>query len=133
MATQSKLMQERYGIRPDADKRRRVFVIALGSALLITFLIWSASSIIATGYNFKTQTLGYTIVSKQQALVRYHIEAPVAVDLEAHCGIQVLNESFAVVGYREITVPPQFKGDLETLVNTSELGVTGSLDKCWFK
>ncbi len=133
MTNQSKLMQERYGVRPDAEKRRRVFVISFGSALLVAFLFWAASSIIATSYNFKTQTLGYTIISKQQALVRFHVEAPMAVDMDAHCSIQVLNESYAVVGYREITLPPQFKGDLETLVNTSELGVTGSLDKCWFK
>ncbi len=133
MTNQSKLMQERYGIRPDADKRRRVFVITLGSALLVAFLIWAVSAIIATGDNIKTQTLGYTIVSEQQALVRYHVEAPQGVDKDAHCSIQVLNDSYAVVGYREITLPPQVNGDFETLVNTSQLGVTGSLDKCWFK
>lgn len=133
MSDQSKLMQERYGIKPNSAERKRRNVIALGTTLLVLFLVWAGYAVLADGYNFKTQTLGYEIVSPKQAVVRSHVEAPMAVDADGTCAIQILNESYAVVGYREVTVPPQFKGDLETKVNTTELGVTGSLDKCWFK
>ncbi len=133
MTNQSKLMQDRYGTKPHSEKRRRLIVIALGSALLLLFLIWAISSITASETGFKTQTLGYTIVFDQQATIRVHVESPQGIDRPATCAVQVLNEGYAVVGYREITLPAKFSGDIEIKVNTSKLGVSGSLDKCWFK
>jgi len=49
----------------------------------------------------------------------------------AVCAIQVLNTSFAVVGYKELEISQS--GEYETLVNTTEPGVTGLVDKCWLK
>jgi hypothetical protein len=51
------------------------------------------------------------------------------------CAVQVLNNSYAVVGYKELTVAGSLgeKPTLETVLNTTDLGVSATVDRCWFK
>jgi hypothetical protein len=49
----------------------------------------------------------------------------------AVCAVQVLNQAFSVVGYREVEIPSS--GEYKTRLNTTSLGVTGLVDECWLK
>jgi hypothetical protein len=111
-------MAERYG-KPAGKKRNRKPIIALAAALIAAFLGWAIWVSIDNANQIKTQDLGYEILSEKQASV------------PAVCAIQVLNQGFAVVGYKE--VPVAASGEYETFVNTTQLGVSGLVDKCWLK
>ncbi|WP_296630274.1 DUF4307 domain-containing protein [Rhodoluna sp.] len=133
MTSQSDLLADRYGTSRVPASRKRLGVIALAVVLLLGFLALALSVAFAEANKLETKDLGYQILSPQQALVKFEVKSPN--DTEITCAIKVLSQSFAVVGYREVPVsalagqPQQF----ETLVNTTQLGVSGLVDKCWRK
>lgn len=127
MSSVSDLMAERYGKNSGKKPNRRV-VITLASALLAAFLGWAIWVTVENADQIKTQDRGYEILSAEQALVRFSVQSPSG---PAICAIQVLNQGYAVVGYKEVPVPTS--GEFEALVNTTQLGVSGLVDKCWLK
>lgn len=127
MSSVSDLMAERYGKRPN-PKPRRGRIITLATALILLFLGWAIWVSVDGANQVKSQDLGYEILGPNQASVRFAVQTPAG---PAICSVQVLNQGFTVVGYRE--VPIAASGEFETLVNTTELGVSGLVDKCWRK
>ena len=126
--TKPDLLAARYGKTASTGKLNRRNIIALGEVLLVAFLAW-AIWVAATGANqIKSQDVGYEVFSPNQTSVRFKVESPAG---PAVCAIQVLNQSFTVVGYKEVPIPAS--GQYETFVNTTELGVSGLVDKCWLK
>jgi hypothetical protein len=120
-------MAERYGKNPGKTPNRGV-VITLAALLLAAFLVWAIWVTLGNADQIKTQDRGYEILSEDQALVRFAVQSPTG---PAICAIQVLNQGYAVVGYKE--VPVAVSGEYETFVNTTQLGVSGLVDKCWLK
>ena len=127
MSSVSDLMAERYGKKP-AGKVSRTRIIALASSLLALFLGWAIWVSIDGANQVKSQDLGYEILNAQQASVRFSVQSPAG---PAICAVQVLNQGFGVVGYKE--VPIEASGEYEVLVNTTQLGVSGLVDRCWLK
>jgi hypothetical protein len=76
----------------------------------------------------KHQVLAYEVIDETQTSVKFSVQSPSGA---ANCAVQVLNQGYAVVGYKEVDVASS--GEFETFVNTTELGVTGLVDKCWLK
>ena len=129
-------MAERYGRRPSDQKRNRRNITIAAIALGIVFLIFAIYSNFLVAPSIASKTTGYEITSEQQAIVKYQV-APQNQDVV--CALKVLNQAFSVVGYREVTIPAiknanssQFQ-NFETKINTTELGVSGLLDKCFTK
>lgn len=127
MTSVSDAMAERYGRRKGKNPSRKPIII-LAASLTVAFLAWAIWITVDGSRAVKTQDLGYEILSSSQASVRFSAFSPAG---PAICAVQVLNQSFSVVGYREVQVPKS--GEFELLVNTTELGVTGLVDKCWLK
>jgi hypothetical protein len=121
-------MTSRYGkktISPGVNRKR---IIILASALLVLFLGWAIWVTASNAGAVKSQDLGYEVLGTEQTWVKFSVQSSSG---PAKCAIQVLNQGFAVVGYKEVDVPAS--GEYETFVNTTELGVTGLVDKCWLK
>ena len=133
MTSQSDLISERYGRSKKRSGRERLLWGALASALLLTFFVWAVSVTIEGANKVTSQDLAYVILGPNQAQVKFQVTKPQDVDVV--CAVKVLNNGFAIVGYREIEIAasPEKIVTLETLVNTSELGVTGLVDSCWRK
>ncbi|MEY4262608.1 MAG: hypothetical protein RLY88_316 [Actinomycetota bacterium] len=133
MTSQSDLMAERYGTSRVAPSRKRAAIIALAAVLFLAFIGFAVSVAIDEASKIETKDLGYQILGPQQASIKFEVKSPN--DAQITCAVKVLNQSFAVVGYREVPVsatagqPQQF----EVLVNTTQLGVSGLVDKCWRK
>ena len=128
MSSESQLMATRYGkTNPDAKQTRRR-LIGVAGALLALFLGWAIWVTLGGIDEIKHQVLGYEVLSAGQTSVKFSVQSPAG---PAECAIQVLNQGFAVVGYKQVSVPQS--GEFETFVNTTELGVTGLVDKCWLK
>ncbi|GAB3843129.1 DUF4307 domain-containing protein [Nesterenkonia populi] len=82
------------------------------------------------------QDVGYQIVSETRAVIDYEVTKDF--DATAQCALQVLDDSYAVVGHRIVTIGPHegesaadrsqyYQSDLRTEYR----GVTGVVDSCW--
>lgn len=133
MTSQSDLISTRYGATKKRSGRERLIWGAVVASLLAIFMVWAVSVTIEGAAKITSQDLAYVILSPNQASVKFEVTKPANTDVI--CAVQVLNSGFAVVGYREVQIAasPEKVVTLETLVNTSELGVTGLVDKCWRK
>jgi hypothetical protein len=120
-------MATRYG-KSASKKPNRKVIIGLAAVLLTIFLGWAFWVSAASLNQVKTQDLGYEILNENQAWVKFKVES---LSGPAICAVQVLDEGFGVVGYK--TVPVAALGEYETFVNTTQLGVSGLVDKCWLK
>jgi len=128
MISDTDLLANRYGRRPNAKTVNRRVVIGLAAVLLVVFVGWATWVTVDGANQVKSEDLAYVVLSPEQTSVRFSVSSPAG---PAVCAIQVLNQSFAVVGYRELQISQS--GEYETLVNTTEPGVTGLVDKCWLK
>jgi hypothetical protein len=128
MKSETELLASRYGkVARDTNKTRQR-IIALAASLLAIFLVWAVWVTLSGVNQVKHQVLGYEVLNEGQTSVKYSVQSPAGA---AECAIQVLNQGYAVVGYKQVQVPAS--GEYETFVNTTELGVTGLVDKCWLK
>lgn len=133
MTSQSDLVSERYGKSKKRSSRERLIWSFVAGSLVAIFLFWAVSVTIEGANRVTSQDLAYEILGPNQAKVKFEVTKPT--DTDVICSVKVLNNAFAVVGYREIAIAASAEKvvTLETLVNTSELGVTGLVDRCWRK
>lgn len=128
MSSESELLASRYGKKAAGGAAYRKRVIALASALVLLFLGWAIWVTVTGSSAVKHQMLAYEVIDETQTSVKFNVQSPSGA---AKCAVQVLNQGYAVVGYKEVEVASS--GEFETFVNTTELGVTGLVDKCWLK
>ena len=111
------------------------------------WLIWAviAAAVVATGVfslfagtpEVSSKDVGFSIEGPAVARVDYEITKDPAAT--AQCAVQVLNESYAIVGWTVVTIPPAgADADGEgrttshsTTVRTESEGVSGGVNACW--
>ena len=130
MSSDAEILAERYGRKPKrASRAQRNGLIAGMGILLVAFLVWAWSVALESSNRAEVEVASFVIEDAQHATVEVKpIHLPAR---STTCAIQVQNEKFAIVGFRELTFAP---GDLavRTLnVNTTELGVSASIWRCW--
>jgi hypothetical protein len=128
MTSESDLLASRYGITASSKRATRKRIIALASLLVVLFLGWAIWVTVSGSDAIRHQDLAYEVIDESQTSVKFSVQS---LSGPAKCAIQVLNQGYAVVGYKVVEVASS--GQFETLVNTTELGVTGLVDKCWLK
>lgn len=128
MISETDLLADRYGRKTNAKQVNRRLVIGLAAVLIAIFVGWATWVTVDGANQVKSQDLAYEVLGTEQTSVRFSVSSPAGT---AVCAVQVLNQSFAVVGYRELEISQS--GEYEVLVNTTEPGVTGLVDKCWLK
>ena len=128
-------LSTRYGAprrRPSRAAQKWAVISALTVAVAAT--VWFTLSL--TIGQLEYQDVGYTIESETRASVDYEVTKDF--DATAQCMLHVLDESYAIVGARIVTIGPHegsseadrsqyFRSDLRT----EHLGVTGIVDTCW--
>ncbi len=129
----SEYLEKRYGKTKAKARNQRIFWIAVGSILVITFFVWSISINFLAPANISASVKNFTVSSAQQTQVTVSISNPT--ERNGLCAIKVLNESFAVVGYKEVAINASLgkAANLDFGVNTVKLGVSASVDHCWLK
>lgn len=125
-------IEQRYG-KSRVRGRDRIWAIAIAASALLAFLIWAVLFTVDDANRPKTQDLSYEIIDETQAQVTFEVNRPVGQVLE--CDVQVLNQSYSVVGFKRVLVEAESvrKKVVSTFVNTTELGVTGLVDTCRVK
>ena len=123
------LLEKRYGVGT-THKKDRVFAIAIGSLALVAFLVWALIFTIDDAQKISTRDVGFTVNSEFSTEVVFEVTREPG--QKVMCDVQVLSQSYAVVGFKTIAVEPSGNRSVvvSTVVNTTELGTTGLVDSC---
>jgi hypothetical protein len=107
-----------------------VLAISVGSIALVGFLIWAVVFTISDANRVSTRDVGFTVNDEYSTEVVFEVSRNPGQAVS--CDIQVLNQSFAVVGFKTVAVAPSGRRSvvISTVVNTTELGTSGLVASC---
>lgn len=123
------LLQQRYGVGKN-QKRDRVMAIALAVVALVGFLVWAIVFTLDDATRVTTRDVGFTVNDEFSTEVVFEVTRNPG--QAAVCEVQVLSQSFAVVGLKTLTIEPSEQRSvvISTSVVTTELGTTGLVASC---
>ncbi|MDJ0339233.1 DUF4307 domain-containing protein [Cryobacterium sp. PH31-O1] len=129
---ESGAIQSRYGRTPSRHRRDRrilwglggIFVLVLGAWVLWTGLDGASTQI-------EARDIGHTIIDEHTVSVTFEVSLPV--NRTASCAVQALNESYSVVGWKIIDLPPStlYNRSFTEILRTTDLSNTGLIYQCW--
>jgi hypothetical protein len=122
-------MQQRYGVG-STRKRDRLFAITIGVITLVAFLIWAIAFTVNNAERTATRDVGFTVIDEFSTEVVFEVSRTPGQAVV--CDVQVLNQSFAVVGLKTVPVAPSAGRAvvISTTVTTTELGTSGLVAGC---
>ena len=123
-------LANRYGApKPGLSRRTKIVLGSLAGAAAVGAVVFMA---IPSGAGTLTsKDVGFTIPDATSATVDFNVTKPA--DTTVDCAVQVLSDSYAVVGWKTVRIPPA-EGptvSVSTSVRTDSLGVTGGVNACW--
>jgi len=125
-------LDERYGRTPGSRIRdRRVLWIVAGAfALVLTaWVVWAGLD--GAGPSIEARDTRHQIIDDNSISVTFEVSLPTGTP--ASCAVQALNESFTVVGWKVIDLPPSedYTRSFTEVLRTTELSNTGLIYRCW--
>ena len=125
-------LETRYGRTPATRTRDRRLLWALGGVfalVLIAWVVWTGLD--GASEKIEARDTRHQIIDDHSVSVTFEVSMPTG--SPASCAVQALNESFTVVGWKVIDLPPSdlYTRSFTELVNTTELSNTGLIYKCW--
>ncbi len=123
------LLEQRYGLGASRN-RDRVLAISVGVFALVAFLVWAIIFTIDDAQKVTTRDIGFTVNDEFSTEVVFEVTRDPG--REVLCDVQVLSQSYAVVGFKTVAVAASANRStvISTVVNTTELGTTGLVDSC---
>ncbi|TFD68797.1 DUF4307 domain-containing protein [Cryobacterium ruanii] len=129
---ESAVIQSRYGRTPARRVQDRrilwglggIFVLVLGAWVLWTGLDGASTQI-------EARNIGHTIIDAHTVSVTFEVALPV--NRTASCAVQALNESYSVVGWKIVDLPPStlYNRSFTEILRTTDLSNTGLIYECW--
>jgi hypothetical protein len=123
------LLEQRYGL---GTKRKtdRIFAISVGAFALVAFLVWAIIFTMDDAQKITTRDVGFTVNDEFSTEVVFEVTRDPG--REVLCDLQVLSQSYAVVGFKTVAVEASANRSsvISTVVNTTELGTTGLVASC---
>ena len=123
-------LANRYGApKPGLGSRTKIVLGSLAGAAAVGAVIFMA---IPSGAGTLTsKDVGFTIPDAASAVVDFNVTRPA--DATVDCAVQVLSESYAVVGWKTVRIPAGETPtvSVSTSIRTDSLGVTGGVNACW--
>ncbi|MFM1954648.1 MAG: hypothetical protein RL118_839 [Actinomycetota bacterium] len=129
MSNAQDLLATRYGKRNGTSKRQRYAFTALAAILLVSFIVWAGYTSFVNSMAPQSQLHGFEIIDAQHSTATLEVTAAGAG--EATCALQAQAENFSVVGFKEVHFDKVPTGRLTVTINTTELPVSVSIDRCW--
>lgn len=131
MTSTQELLDERYGRSKPKVRRQVILWRAVAATLVVAFLAWGITVAVAQGEKIETSVHSYT-VSSNTGEVKFNLQAATPIEGPVTCVVQALNQSFAIVGYREVHIAAKDASVEQTVrFNTTEQAVTAVVDQCW--
>jgi hypothetical protein len=125
-------LDKRYGRTPGTRLReRRVLWIVAGAfaVVLTAWVVWAGLD--GAGPSIEARDTRHSIIDENSISVTFEVSLPTGTP--SSCAVQALNESFTVVGWKVIDLPPsdQYTRSLTEVLHTTELSNTGLIYRCW--
>ena len=126
-------LSSRYGKTAAKARNQRIFWISVATLLVVAFFVWSISINFASPAKISGTMQNFTVTDALQTKVTIKVSNPTEQD--GRCAINVLNKAFSVVGYKEVEIDGSLgkSPSIDASVNTTNLGVSATVDRCWFK
>lgn len=123
------LLQQRYGLG-SSRKWNRILAISVAVVAIVSFLVWAIWFTIDDANKISTRDVGFTVIDEFSTEVVFEVSRNPGQAVV--CDVQVLSQSYAVVGFKTLAVEPSASRStvISTMVNTTELGTTGLVDSC---
>ena len=123
------LLETRYGLGAKR-KNDRIFAISAGIFALVAFLVWAIVFTVDDAQKITTRDVGFTVNDEFSTEVVFEVTRNPG--QQVLCDVQVLSQSYAVVGFKTVAVEPSVNRSsvISTVVNTTELGTTGLVASC---
>lgn len=131
VTTTQELLDERYGRSKPKVRRQAILWRIVAGTLVVAFFAWGITVAIAEGEKIGTSLHSYT-VSANSAEVKFNLQSAAPIEGSVTCVVQALNQSYAIVGYREVQIAAKDASVEQTVrFNTTEQAVTAVVDHCW--
>jgi hypothetical protein len=130
----SSALDERYGRTRRGSRTTRVIGITVAAAFALVlgaWVVWAALDGDSAQIEFRD--VAHEIIDDRSVSVTWQVTAQPGSELG--CAVQALNESFTVVGWKVVQLPPSEQRTrvfTETL-RTTELAVSGLIYRCWLE
>jgi hypothetical protein len=128
----STALDARYGRTRGRRIRTRTVAIVAGAGVLLVAVAWVLwVGLFGATSSIETQDVGYTVVDSHAIDIRSQVSTDPGTRVS--CSIQALNEKFAIVGWKVVTLPPVAERNrvFTERVRTSEPAVSGLIGSCW--
>jgi len=129
---------QRYGRSPKQEAQRRKAVIISASLITALFIVWVVWANLTAKNEPTFKTSSFEIVDPKNLSVSFVLTKPA--NSSAICAVQALKEDYGVVAYKEVIIPATSPEDgsitdvpLKVSLRSTELAVTGLVDRCWYE
>ena len=128
---------ERYGRGPKQTRRNRLAVGFTAASLALVFIIWMIWVTITGANQLSPKTTAYEILGSGQVSVTFTVAKPA--NKTVICALKALKADYGTVAYKEVTLAGDKSRNGSAVqvsrivrLSTTELAVTGLVDRCWF-
>lgn len=130
-------LANRYGSPKRRLSRRARWILAC-AALFAGVVLMGIIALTSATPDVSSKDVGFDVVDSTYATVDFRVTKEPGTTAE--CAVRVLNSSYAIVGWKVVTVgptpPSEGIDDRRTTVETASLrteslGVSGGVDSCW--
>jgi len=129
---------QRYGKSPQQEGKRRLAIIITAGVFAALFITWAIWANLTAKNAPAVKTTSFEVIDKTNTSVSFVVTKPA--NTSAICAIQALKEDYGVVAYKEVLIPASGSADgsitdvpVKAMLRTTELAVTGLVDRCWFE
>ena len=129
-STSESRLANRYGT-PKRGLSRRARIIWAGAAVAAAVVVAAIFSIPSTAGTVTSKDVGFSFPEEGRAVVDFNVDK--SAGSTAECAVQVLNESYAIVGWKTVVLGPDVADSSRQSVSVriDSPGVTGGVNTCW--
>ena len=131
-ALETPTIQSRYGRTPTRKRRDRRMLWGLGGFFVLVLGAWVLwTGLDGASTQIEARDIGHTIIDEHSVSVTFEVSLPV--NRTASCAVQALNESYSVVGWKIVDLPPStlYNRSFTEILRTTDLSNTGLIYQCW--
>ena len=129
---------QRYGKSPQQEGQRRRAIIITASLITALFAAWAIWAGLTAKNDPTVKTASFKVINQTSTTVSFVVTKPA--NSNVVCAVQALKEDYAIVAHKEVLIPASGSQDstiidvpYKATLRTTELAVTGLVDRCWFE
>jgi hypothetical protein len=125
-------LDDRYGRTPGTrlrDRRILVGTAGLFAVVLLAWVVWAGLD--GQAPTIEARDTRHQILDDDTISVTFEVSLPTGT--ASSCAVQALNDSFTVVGWKIVDLPPSdaYTRSFTEVLHTTELSNTGLIYRCW--